>query len=155
MAYQVKDLMPADNETLDDCALSKIVSGIDPPAEVKCFKAGDNRVNCSPYLMVVQTVLFRQHNRIAAELADLNGHWDDERLYEEARRILIAQWQHIVYSEYLPAVIGRKKMQQVGIFTLENGFSGDYDQNVNPSILNEFSSAAFRFGHSQVQGRQR
>ena len=106
-------------------------------------------------MIVVQNALFRQHNRIAAELADLNGHWDDERLYQEARRILIAQWQHIVYNEYLPAVIGRKKMEEVGIFPLENGFSRDYDENVNPSILNEFSAGAFRFGHSLVQGRQK
>ena len=105
--------------------------------------------------MAAQTALFRQHNLIAEELAALNPHWDDERIYQEARRISIAQWQHIIYNEYLPAVIGRRKMEEVGIFPLQKGFSRDYDENVNPSILNEFSAVAFRFGHSLVQGRQR
>jgi peroxidase len=61
--------------------------------------------------------------------------------------------QHITYNEWLPIVIGRAKMQQLGLLPLQSGFSDDYDQHLNPSILNEFSAAAFRFGHSMVQGK--
>ena len=104
-------------------------------------------------MAVTQTVFLREHNRVAAELARLNPRWDDERLYQEARRIVIAEMQHITYNEWLPIVIGRNMMQEFGLNPLESGFSSDYDANLNPAILNEFATAAFRFGHSLIPGK--
>ena len=54
----------------------------------------------------VQTLFLREHNRIANELARINPRWDDNRLFFEARKILIGIYQNIIYSEWLPAIIG-------------------------------------------------
>ena len=76
----------------------------------RCFKAGDSRSNEQPGLTAYHTVWMREHNRqvelrihltkdyiahcrLARELAYLNPHWEDEQLYQEARRILIAEMQ--------------------------------------------------------------
>lgn len=62
-------------------------------------------------LTAMHTVWMRQHNRIANELADMNKHWDDTRIYQETRRIVIAQLQHISYSEFVPLLIGKSSVR--------------------------------------------
>ena len=50
-------------------------------------------------------------------------------------------------------ILGREKMASLGLLPLEYGFSDDYDPTLNPTIFNSFASAAFRFGHTLVQGK--
>lgn len=67
---------------------------------------GDNRVNEQVQLAVMHTLWARFHNVIARELSRLNPHWDDETIYQEARRIVVAIYQHIIYNEWLPIILG-------------------------------------------------
>ena len=63
-------------------------------------------MNEQPNLAVLHTVWMRQHNILATQLAQLNPNWSDEIVFQEARRIVGAQMQHITYNEYLPIVLG-------------------------------------------------
>lgn len=116
------------------------------------YRAGDDRVNEMQGLMIMHLVWFREHNRLAFELARLNPYWTDEELYQEARRILTAEYQHIIYNEWLPIIIGRKYMEKAGIVPLTKGYYKGYDPKIDASIANAFSVAAFRMGHTLVQG---
>lgn len=117
-----------------------------------CFLAGDSRVNEQPGLAVMHTLWVRQHNRIARELQGLNPRWSDEAVFQETRRIIAAQITHITYNEWLPILLGENFVTQSQLLPQRNGFTSDYDSNINANINNEFSTAAFRFGHSLVQG---
>lgn len=72
----------------------------------ECFAAGDQRVNQYTALTVMHIVWIRIHNKYVAELSRINPLWDDERLYQEAKRIVTALIQHITFNEYLPSVLG-------------------------------------------------
>ena len=69
----------------------------------------------------------------------------DQRAFELARRLVIAELQAIVYEEFLPLLLGR--WPQTSALPTYRG----YNASVDPSSINEFATAAFRFGHSQAQ----
>lgn len=102
------------------------------------YLAGDVRANENVALTSMHTLFVREHNRIATELAAENPNLTDEDLYQQARAIVRAQLQVITYNEFLPALLGPDALSE---------YTG-YDPTVNPNIANEFSTAAYRFGHS-------
>ena len=57
------------------------------------------------------------------------------------RAILIGEWQNIVFDGWLPIVMGQTGMFRNGLFLDQRV---NYNNNVNPSIMNAFSTAAFR-----------
>ena len=71
------------------------LSGLLPCLHNHSFFSGDSRANEQPGLTVFHTVWVREHNRLAKELTYLNPHWDDERIYQETRKIVIAENQVI------------------------------------------------------------
>jgi len=67
---------------------------------------GDARANENLHLTTMHLLWARQHNLVADQLAELNPSWEDERVFQEARRIVVAQLQHITYAEFLPVLLG-------------------------------------------------
>jgi len=106
----------------------------------RLFVGGDVRANENSVLISMHTVFVREHNRIAEELQNAHGDWTDEQIYQRARELNIAQYQAIIYNEYLPSLLGLDALP-----TYSN-----YDASIDPSITRVFANAAFRFGHTQL-----
>jgi hypothetical protein len=104
------------------------------------FVAGDVRANEQVGLTAVHTLLLREHNRVADELAQENPGWTDEQIYQRARKIVGAEIQVITYQEFLPALLG----------PYAPGVHGSYDPQIDGSVANEFSTAFFRVGHTML-----
>lgn len=68
--------------------------------------AGDFRFGQTPLLALIHSLFYRFHNIVAINLKVLNPSWSDDDLFFEARRIVIACYQHIIYYEWLPLVLG-------------------------------------------------
>uniref|UniRef100_A0A1B6E785 Heme peroxidase 2 n=2 Tax=Clastoptera arizonana TaxID=38151 RepID=A0A1B6E785_9HEMI len=116
-----------------------------------CYDTGDVRVNSAPHTAIMNTLWVRQHNRLTTKLSAINPHWSDDRLFNEAKKIVIAQIQHITYNEWLPVVLSRRYMKKEGLH-LQNGYSYLYKHDVNPSVSNSFATAAIRFVNSLLEG---
>nr|CAH0106290.1 unnamed protein product [Daphnia galeata] len=131
-----KGLLPPDDNIIDCNTKNK---------DVKCFKAGDVRVNEHTELTALHVILIREHNRLAEELAVINSHWSDETLFQEARRIVGAEMQHITYSEFLPVILGQTIMEKYGLEPESSGYFTGYDININPGVANSVAASALRF----------
>ncbi|KAK7110541.1 hypothetical protein V1264_014394 [Littorina saxatilis] len=112
-----------------------------------CLKAGDSRPNVFPGLGALHTVFLRQHNKIARALKANHTDWNNETVFQETRKIVGALIQHITYTEYLPNIVGTAAMATYG---LNSDSSESYDTEVDATLANVFSAAAFRFGHSSI-----
>ncbi len=135
------NMLPYDNTTYfttTQIAALNMANDSQAAPQSDLFATGDRRGNENLELTTLQTMFLRNHNKIAGQLQKDHPNWTDEQIYQEARKINIAQYQNIIYSEWIPAVLGASALP---------GYTG-YKSNVNATIANEFSTVAFRFGHS-------
>ena len=110
--------------------------------------AGDVRALEMPGLAAMHTLWVREHNRVADLVKASDSSLSDEEIYQHARRIVTAEYQSVVYGQYLPAVLGSDNMDGLEL----NADGSSYDDTVDPSMTNEFATASYRFGHSMIQG---
>ncbi|TVP52397.1 MAG: heme peroxidase, partial [Halomonadaceae bacterium] len=71
------------------------------PRKTRLFAMGTPQSNSTPGYIAFNTLMLREHNRIADELMNAYPAWDDERLFQTARNIMIVQLIKIVVEEYI------------------------------------------------------
>ncbi len=110
------------------------------PLDGGFFLAGDPRVNEQVGLTSVHTLFVREHNRWADLIAAEHPEWNDEQIYQRARKVVGAEIQSITFNEWLPALLGEGTVPAYG----------GYDEDVDCTVANEFAAALFRVGHTML-----
>lgn len=73
----------------------------DPDLRARLFAFGGDRANNVPQVAMINTLLLREHNRLAGAIEREHRDWDDERVFETARNAVIAIFIKIVVEEYI------------------------------------------------------
>lgn len=91
-----------------DPETGKPVSVLDQPLGAKnsrarktLFAAGGDRANAAPQVAMINILLLREHNRLAAMIEGNHPDWDDDAVFQTARNILIVMFIKIVVEEYI------------------------------------------------------
>jgi len=126
-----------------DGTLKTSGNGLYLPVVNDTFVSGDPRVTENPELTALTILFMREHNLWVRTLKAQHPRWSGYELYGMAKAITTAEYQNIVYTEYLPHLLGPVLGRYPG-----------YNAAVNAQVTQEFSTAAFRMGHSQVSDTQ-
>lgn len=105
----------------------------------RMFLLGDPRTNQNPALLSFAILFYKYHNVLAQRIQANNPGWNDEDIFQRARRLLIASMQNIILYEYLPILLDEKIPKYEG-----------YKPDLHPGVSHAFQSAAFRFGHTMI-----
>jgi len=108
----------------------------DRAQEGTAFIGGDVRVNENTVLCCMHHLWMRNHNYWADKFASCNPYWSDEQIFQAARRRNIAEWQAIIYEEFLPALLGHPMPQP------------NHQPGLPTAPPAEFTGAGFRVGHT-------
>ncbi|CAH0399183.1 unnamed protein product [Chilo suppressalis] len=133
-SFEDEELLPLSTNPTEKCLVGS--------SSETCFNAGDVRANMHPWLTGLHALWVREHNRIARLLATLNPGWNSDKLYHEARRVVVAELQHITYKQWLPALTGK------GFDEMYESYDAGYNSDIDPTITNSFATAAFHFVNS-------
>ncbi|RVE47835.1 hypothetical protein evm_007466 [Chilo suppressalis] len=129
------------------CALNR------RPIENACYEYGDafgGNLLVGVYMSAMW--FYREHNRLARKLAEINPCWSDQELFEAARQINIAQWQHIFYYELMAELLGRENALKAGIIYDTHGYVNDFDERYEPGVYHEYVVGG-RWFHTMQDGR--
>ncbi|XP_053999872.1 uncharacterized protein LOC128887698 [Hylaeus anthracinus] len=95
-------------------------------------------------LGTIYAAFLNEHNRIAEKLSEANPHWDETKLFLEARRLVVAQIQHVTMNEYVPSILGEGARTDSELMPVPSGFYNGYSSSNVGGTYDAVALAALR-----------
>jgi hypothetical protein len=163
--YQYGQVWLSDDDYMPPINNYNLENGPDNSPNFYLF--GDIRGNEHLGLTAMHTIWLREHNYWAKHYYEKYPTWNDEKIFQSARRIVIAELQSITYNEFIPSILGTKldhncyhsddddhdHFNKDHHDTHKNGYNNNDNNKKDPRIYNEFATCAFRFGHTMVNNK--
>ncbi|KAI5643979.1 peroxidase domain-containing protein [Phthorimaea operculella] len=111
------------------------------PKETRCHAPPNTSTNTLLGMNLNYIWFWRQHNKIARELAEINPCWDNDKLFYTARDINIAIGTQIYLYELLPLVMGKENLIKDNIISPTQGFRDFYNPEIPPQLSLEYPYA--------------
>jgi len=84
------------------------------------FLMADPRDGYTADLLALHTLMVRNHNSWADRVAGIHQDWTEDQIFWKARQLNVAEWQHVVFYEWLPALLGSVAPPQHSTLTTYN-----------------------------------
>jgi len=112
------------------------------------FLMADPRDGYTADLAALHTLLVLNHNSWAQRVAALHAEWDDDQLFWKARQLNVAEWQHVLYHEWLPALLGTLAPPRVSALstydiTLASAVRVEVATVIIPAFVDTLTPAAY------------
>ncbi|BFY98808.1 hypothetical protein BsWGS_01848 [Bradybaena similaris] len=111
----------------------------------RLFRLGNAKGHESPFLLALQVIWFRWHNKVAADIAVASGaDLTDEEIFQRAKKMVVAHFQKILVKDWLPAFLNGNQTNVPG--EILPAYT-KYDSRQHPGVTHEFL-AAMDFRHT-------
>jgi prostaglandin-endoperoxide synthase 2 len=143
--------------------------GVPANRKAKLFALGGDRANATPLTAMLSVLFLREHNRVSRVLRKRHANWDDERLFQTTRNVLMVLLIKIAVEQYInhiapcyfqftatPELFWREKWYRQNWMTLEFNLAYRWHSMI-PDLLNwgsnEIPFEQFRFNNELLLQR--
>lgn len=94
--------------------------------------------------------LLLEHNRIAEVLFKINPLLNDDELFYQSRKIVVAEIQQITMNEFVPVLLGQEVLNMLNMTTPKGKFFTKYSRKNRPGTFNEAAVSGLMIFESMI-----
>ncbi|XP_059143544.1 dual oxidase 1-like [Physella acuta] len=104
----------------------------------RLFRLGNGKGHENPFLLALQVIWFRYHNKLAQDLSKKFPELSDEELFQTTKRKVVAVFQKIAMNDWLPAFLNGNETRDNNTRPTDISPYTKYNSRTQPGVTQEF-----------------